>query len=123
MAANAQHGSFYLQSKVRGAPAPCAAFLWLHARADDCRCFVAATQVHRSMERIGQEMGKDTSGMGGAGPAGGAEGGSTPPEEGAAPGGPGGPGSVNASGAAAHGSDAPRWGGFAASGVGTNGRH
>ena len=120
MAANAQHGSFYLQSKVRAPAAPCAALAVARACADD---FSSPPQVHRSMERIGQEMGKDTSGMGGAGPAGGAEGGSTPPEEGAAPGGPGGPGSVAASAAAAHGSDAPRWGGFAASGVGTNGRH
>jgi hypothetical protein len=121
MAANAQHGSFYLQSKVRAPAAPCAALAVARACADD---FSSPPQVHRSMERIGQEMGKDTSGMGGAGPAGGAEGGSTPPEEGAAPpGGQAGPGSVNASAAAAHASDAPRWGGFAASGVGTHARH
>lgn len=118
MAANAANGSFYLQSKARAAP---------RALGRAGALTHAASQVHRSMERIGQEMGQDTSGMGGAGPADGSDGaagGSTPPEGGADS--AGGPGSVKASAAAAaaaHAADAPRWGGFAASGVGTDGRH
>ena len=119
MAANAANGSFYLQSKARA--------IVLRPGTSACALTRAlALQVHRSMERIGQEMGQDTSGMGGAGPADGADGaagGSTPPEGGADSAGRAGSVKASAAAAAAHAADAPRWGGFAASGVGTDGRH